>query len=312
MSETDYYKLLGVSRDASDDELKKAYRKLAMKYHPDHAKGDKAAAEDKFKQISEAYAVLSDKEKRKQYDTFGSSGFRQQYSQEDIFKGFDFSNIFSDMGFGNLNFAFGGRRGGGHPRPSFGGSPFGDAFEQQSHHRVSKRKGEDIVYEMPLTLMEIASGTSRTVQLQHQGTTESLSVKIPKGMIAGKKIRIAGKGNPGMHGGAAGDLYIQSKVTDDPVYTAEEYDLTINRDIKLTESLLGTSISVPTIEGRELSLKLPPGTKHKTRMRLSGHGLPHMKGDGKGDLYVCVNVKVPAKLTEEQQKLIEKLAQTGI
>lgn len=313
MSETDYYKLLGVSRDASDDEIKKAYRKLAMKYHPDHAKGDKAAAEDKFKQISEAYAVLSDKEKRKQYDTFGSAGFRQQYSQEDIFKGFDFSNIFSDLGFGNLNFAFGGRGGGSNARFSFGGSPFGDGFGQQSpHQRVSRKKGEDIVYEMPLTLQEIASGTSRTVQIQNQGSTENLSVKIPKGMIAGKKIRIAGKGNPGMHGGPAGDLYIQSKLVDDPVYTAEEYDLTINREISLTESLLGTSISVPTIEGKELSLKLPPGTKHKTKMRLGGHGLPQMKGDGRGDLFVCVNVKVPANLTDEQRKLIEKLAQTGL
>ncbi|OQX26110.1 MAG: integrase [Desulfobacteraceae bacterium IS3] len=303
MSETDYYKALGVNRDASEDEIKKVYRKLAMKYHPDHAKGDKSA-EEKFKQISEAYAVLSDKEKRKQYDTYGSAGFRQQYSQEDIFKEFDFSSIFNDLG---LNFSFMGNKGGrGNTR--FGGSQFGGHARRQA----PPPKGKDVVYEMPLTLQEIFNGTSRTLQLQHQGSIENLSVKIPKGMISGKKIRISGKGEPSPYGGEAGDLYIRSKVADDPVYSSEEYDLTIHREIKLTEALLGTVVSVPTIDGKELSLKIPPGTKHKTRMRLGGHGIPQMKGDVRGDLYVCINIQMPQRLTDEQKTLIEKLAQTGL
>ena len=147
MPETDYYKILGLNKSASAEEIKKAYRKMAMKYHPDHTKGDKAA-EEKFKQISEAYAVLSDKEKRKQYDTFGSSGFHQRYSQEDIFKGFDFADIFREFGFGGMNFSSGGR---GGSRFSFGGDPFGGRARQ-----AAQTKGSDLVYELPLTLQEVA------------------------------------------------------------------------------------------------------------------------------------------------------------
>jgi curved DNA-binding protein len=302
MPETDYYKILGVNRKASDSELKKAYRKLAMKYHPDHTKGDKAA-EEKFKQISEAYAVLSDKEKRKQYDEFGSTGFHQRFSQEDIFRGFDFSDIFREFGFGGANFS-NGRRGG--TRFSFGGGPFGN-FQQQA-----PTKGSDLVYELPLALREVATGTSKTISFQHKGQSEKITVKIPKGMVSGKKVRIAGKGEPSPYGGPAGDLYIQSKVLEDPVYRVEEYNLYIDRKIKLTETILGTNISVPTLEGKELNIKIPAGTKHKTKMRLSGHGLPHMQGRAKGDLYVLIHVNIPKQLTTEQKKLIEKLAASGL
>jgi len=303
MPEKDYYKILGVSKDASDTEIKKAYRKLAMKYHPDHTKNDKSA-EEKFKQVSEAYAVLSDTEKRKQYDQFGSSGFHQRFSQEDIFRGFDFSDVFREFGFGGSNFS-GSRRGGG--RFSFGGnSPFGN-FQQQA-----PVKGSDLVYELPLTLNEVSSGTEKTISFQHKGRSEKITVKIPKGMITGKKIRLAGKGETSPYGGPAGDLYIQSKVMEDPVYRCEEYDLYVERKIKLTEAILGTSIPVPTITGKELSLKIPAGTKHKTKMRLSGHGLPHMQGKAKGDLYVIIDVNIPHQLAPEQRKLIDKLAASGL
>ena len=303
MPETDYYKILGVDKNATDTEIKKAYRKLAMKYHPDHTKNDKSA-EEKFKQVSEAYAVLSDKEKRKQYDQFGSSGFHQRFSQEDIFRGFDFSDVFREFGFGGTNFS-GNRRGG--TRFSFGGnSPFGN-FQQQT-----PVKGSDLVYELPLTLIEVSTGASKTISFQHKGRSEKITVKIPKGMITGKKIRLAGKGETSPYGGPAGDLYIQSKVMDDPVYRSEEYDLYVERKIRLTEAILGTSISVPTITGKELSLKIPAGTKHKTKMRLSGHGLPHMQGRAKGDLYVIIDVNIPNQLTPEQTKLIGKLAGSGL
>ena len=304
MSE-DYYKLLGVNKGASDAEIKKAYRKLAMKYHPDHTKGDKSA-EEKFKKISEAYAVLSDKDKRKEYDTFGSEGFRQRFSQEDIFRGFDFGDIFKEFGFGGADFS--GTRGGGR-RFNFGqGSPFNFAGGQQQ----ARVKGSDLVYELPLTLREVATGASKTVSFQHQGRSENLTVKIPPGLITGKQMRLAGKGNPSPYGGPSGDLYIKSKVLDDRMFSVQEYDLYLNQALKLSEAILGITISVPTIDDKQLSLKIPAGTKHGTKMRLSGHGLPHMKDGKKGDLYVRIQLKIPKNLTKEQKKLVEDLAATGL
>ncbi|RPH52796.1 MAG: J domain-containing protein [Desulfobacteraceae bacterium] len=298
----DYYKLLGVSKNASEDEIKKAYRKLAMKYHPDHAKDDKSA-EEKFKKISEAYAVLSDKEKRKQYDEFGSAGFHQKYSQEDIFRDFDLGDILREFGFGGG--AFTGRRGGTHF--SFGGSPFGGYSGQRE-----QVKGQDLIYELSLTVEEVTTGTTKVISFRHDRRSEKITVKIPKGMITGKKLRLAGKGEPSPYGGPPGDLYIQSKVIDDTVYAAREHDLYMERDIKLTEAVLGTRISIPTPEGRELSLKIPPGTRQGTKLRLPGHGLPQMQGKKKGDLYVSVHIDIPRNLNSEQKLLMEKLAASGL
>jgi curved DNA-binding protein len=296
MSE-DYYSILGVKKEASAAEIKKAYRKLAMKYHPDHTKGDKSA-EEKFKKISEAYAVLSDKDKRKEYDTFGSEGFHQRFSQEDIFRGFDFGDIFREFGFGGAGFS--GTRGGGR-RFNFGGG--------QQQARV---KGSDLVYELPLTLREVATGVSKTVSFQHQDRNENLTVKIPKGLITGKQVRLAGKGNPSPYGGPPGDLFIKSKVLDDPKFSARQYDLYLNQELKLSEAILGVTVSVPTIDDKLLSLKIPPGTKHGTKMRLSGHGLPEMNKGQRGNLYVHIQIKIPKNLTKKQQKLVEELAATGL
>ncbi len=303
MAETNYYKELGVNKNATEEEIKKAYRKLAMKYHPDHAKGDKSA-EEKFKKISEAYAVLSDKEKRKQYDEFGSAAFNQKYTQEDIFKGFDFNDILREFGIGGGAFS---GRGGGRRTTFGGGSPFGDyaAYQQQA-------QGQDLIYELPLTLEEIAKGATKVVSFSHGKRSEKITVKIPKGMITGKKLRLAGKGEPGPYGGEPGDLYILAKALDNPLYAVKEYDLYIDKSVKLTEALLGTKISVPTVEGKELNLKIPPGTKHGTKMRLAGHGLPQMHGKKTGDLYVSINIVIPKTLSFEQKELVEKLAATGI
>lgn len=300
MAETDYYKILGVEKTASPDEIKKKYRKLAMKYHPDKTEGDKAA-EAKFKQVSEAYAVLSDPEKRKQFDTYGSSDFHQKFTQEDIFKNFDFGSIFKEFGFGGggTRFSFGG------DDPMFGGG-------RRRSARQAPVKGSDIVYELPITLAEVVTGANRTITLQHAGHSETITVKIPVGMTDGKKLRLAGKGEASRFGGPSGDLYILAKVQPDPVFRAEDHDLHVIREVKLTEALLGTTISVPTIDQKEYTLTIPPGTKHKTKMRLSGQGLPAMKTGTRGNLYVHVHVRMPKSLTEEQQKLISDLAQIGL
>jgi curved DNA-binding protein len=309
MVDSDYYQMLGVSKNASDGEIKKAYRKLAMKYHPDHTKGDKSA-EERFKKISEAYAVLSDKEKRKQYDTFGSSGFQQRYSQEDIFRGFDFSDIFKEFGFGGMNFSEG--RGGRGTRFSFGfggsDSPFGFDPRQQN----AQAKGKDVIYEMPLTVKEVFSGTSKRISLRHGGRSEQLTVKIPKGMVSGKKLRIAGKGDQSPVGGSPGDLYIKSKLIQDPIYIVDGLNVIIRRQIKLTEAILGTNVSVPTLDDRTLSLKVLPGTNHRTKMRLAGQGLPDMKGSRKGDMLVEIQIKIPKQLNRPQQKAVEMLSEAGL
>lgn len=306
MSATDYYKTLGVAKGASDAEIKKAYRKLAMKYHPDHTKGDKSS-EEKFKKISEAYAVLSDPEKRKQYDTYGSADFQQRFSQEDIFRNFDFSDIFREFGFrgggaptgdGGFRFTFGG-----------GGNPFGGGRQHQQQRAV---KGSDLVYELPITVHDVARGSNKQISLQHQGRTENISVKIPKGMSDGKKLRLAGKGETSPYGGPAGDLYIKVKIVEDPVFKVDGHDLLVYREIRLSQALLGARVAVPTLEGGELNLKIPPGTHHKTKMRLTGHGLPLMKEAGKGDLYVVVLIDMPKELTEEQKNLVAQLSDVGL
>ena len=299
MSETDYYKALGVSRDATEDQIKKAYRKLAMKYHPDRNQDDKDA-EEKFKAISEAYAVLGDAEKRKQYDTFGASGFRQRYSQEDIFSNFDFASIFKDIGVGGFDFRSGAGR-----RFSFGGGPFGSQPRRPS-------KGQNLIYELPLTIREIAAGASKVITLQHEGGSEQLTVKIPPGMVEGKKLRLAGKGRPGVNGGPKGDLYIRARVEPDSRYRLEDHDVTMDCSIKLSEALLGSTVSIPVLDGATLKLKIPPGTNHRARLRIAGRGIPRMHGAGTGDLFVCVQVEMPKSLSEEQRQLIEKLAQTGL
>jgi len=301
----DYYKILNVPRDASEADIKKAYRKLAMKYHPDHAKGDKTA-EERFKKISEAYAVLSDKQKRQEYDTFGSEGFRQRFSQEDIFKGFNINDILREFGFGGGE-SFSGGSGPGTRYTYTPGSPFGGRARQQ------QVRGEDLVYEMPLTLYEAASGTTKEISLQsQQGAPERVTVKIPKGMTSGQKLRLAGKGNPGPFGGPRGDLYIQAALLEDPVFSVEGQDLTTHREIKLTEALLGTTVAVPTLEGKQYNLKIPAGTKGGTRMRLAGHGLPAMKGGKRGDLFVRIYIDIPRQLNAEQRRLVEKLAEAGL
>jgi len=310
VSETDYYKLLGVDKKASEGEIKKAYRKLAMKYHPDRNKGDKSA-EEKFEKISEAYAVLHDKEKRKQYDTFGASDFRQRYSQEDIFRNVNFGDIFREFGFENGSFGniF---MGGGGPGRGFSFSFGGDPYTSRSAGRQAQAKGPDLVYELPVTLHDVLHGATKMIALEEGGKTRKINVKLPKGMVSGKKIRIAGKGQPGAFGGPPGDLYIQAKVLGDPTFSLVGHDLFIDREIKLTEALLGTQIKVPTVDGKELNMKIPAGTQHQTKLRMKGYGLPEMKEGRRGDLYARILVTTPKRLNKKQKSIVQELAEAGL
>jgi curved DNA-binding protein len=311
MAEMDYYQSLGVSREAAPEEIKKAYRKLALKYHPDKAKGDKKLAEEKFKQISEAYAVLSNPEKRKEYDQFGSQVFRQKFSQEDIFKGFDFSDMF-DVGLSEGIFSrlFGSRGGGRARQPRtrvfhYGGQ---EGFGAQA----PPMKGQDLQVEVPITLHEMAFGTEKVVAVPKNGQMEKISVKIPPGSLPGKRLRVSGKGVASPMGGAPGDLYVKLKELEHPVFKREGTDLSVDRRIKLTEAILGTKVTVPTLDGKTMSLKVPPGTQSHTRMRLKNYGLPLPNGKSRGDQYVRIIVETPANLTKKQKALVEELIKEGL
>ena len=305
MAAKNYYTILGVNKNASGEEIKRAYRKLAMKYHPDR-NPNKKEAEERFKEINEAYAVLSDKEKRKQYDTFGAEGFQQRFTQEDIFRGFDFDEILSGLfgGRGRREFRFGGRS----------GSDFGDLFGRQAGYQDMSRmsqKGEDVVYEITISLEEAAWGGEKRINYRKNGRVEEVSVKIPRGIPSGKKLRLAGKGMEGRNGGPPGDLYLQVSVKEHPVFSREGVDLIVEKEINFSEAVLGTTIEVPTLEGIK-KVKIPPGTQSHTKMRLKGLGIPHFQGEGKGDEYVKVIVNVPKKMTEKSKGLIQELAKEGI
>jgi curved DNA-binding protein len=305
MAAKDYYNVLGVGKNASDEEIKRAYRKLAMKYHPDR-NPNKKEAEERFKEINEAYAVLSDKEKRKQYDTFGAEGFHQRFTQEDIFRGFDFDEILSSLfgGKGRREFRFGGRS----------GFDFGDFFGGQTGYQDLGRmpqRGEDIAYEMAVSLEDAASGGEKRISYRKNGKVEEVSVKIPRGIPSGKKLRLTGKGMEGRNGGPPGDLYLQVSIREHPIFSREGDDLIVEKEISFSEAVLGTTIEVPTLEGTK-KVKIPPGTQSHTKMRLKGLGMPHFQGEGKGDEYVKVIIKIPKRVSDKNRGLIQELAKEGI
>ncbi|MBI5521620.1 MAG: J domain-containing protein [Desulfarculus sp.] len=316
----DYYQVLGVEKTASPEDIKKAYRKLALKYHPDRNKDDKNA-EEKFKEVGEAYAVLSDPEKRKQYDTFGSQGFSQRFSQEDIYRGSDLNDVLREMGLGGDFFSriFGGGRGGpqgfrtysfhgGGPRPEAGGGfDFGQAYGEHP----GPQRGTDLIYELPVSLEEVFHGATKMVSYRRGGQVERVSVKVPAGIPTGKKLRLAGKGEPGPAGD--GDLFIRVRVLDHPTFARDGDDLEVSKTVSFTQAALGGNLEVSTLEGGTLTVKLPKGTQNGARLRLKSQGLPKFHGGGtRGDLYVKVNITVPSKLSKRQKELLEELAQEGL
>ena len=307
----DYYQVLGVPKNASKDQIKKAYKKLAIKHHPDKNKGDKAS-EEKFKKINEAYAVLSNDEKRRQYDQFGAEGFSNRFSQEDIFSGFDFGNIFSEFGFdgGSGQNIFSSFFGGSPGKKSNFSFDFGG---QQSDQRSGQRRransqpaGENIETELELSFLEAVEGGKKTISFNTGQGIDKLVLAIPAGIEQGKKLKLKNKGNPHPMTGIRGDLYCRIKVRPHEKYERDGYDIILKQTVKITDLLLGGSINTETLNGKQIELKIPPLSKNNSFLRIKGKGIVNPKGEN-GSLLIKLVAKIPEKITEEQEELILKL-----
>lgn len=307
---SDYYQVLGLNKEAGPDDVKKAYRKLALKYHPDRNPGNKSA-EENFKKISEAYAVLSDPEKKKQYDNYGSDNFSQKFSREDIMRDFDLGQILRDLGFGGFGGAKssrGGARRGFHQQEV---DPFG-GFYGAAQQMNFPQKGQDLEYNLSITLEESVFGADKKIAIQKQAATDEINVKIPPGINAGKKLRLAAKGAPGYNGGPAGDLYLHISIIPHPVFAREGNDIYIQKNVTYSQAALGSSVEISTLDGSIRRIKIPPGTQNNTLIRMKGYGVPQQKSSPAGDQYVRIQVDIPKKLTFRQQELLKNLAEEGL
>jgi curved DNA-binding protein len=299
---SDYYKILEVEKGASDEEIKKSYRKLALKHHPDRNLGD-PKAEEQFKKISEAYAVLSDTQKRQEYDAYGQSGFNKRYSSEDIFRGTDFRSVFNEFDLGGDNIfsrMFGGGFGGG------GGSPFGGGQQQA-------RKGQDVEYKVSIGFHEAYNGGERQVSFKLQdGTVRDIKIRIPPGVKTGSRLRVAGKGAPGPGPGQEGDLYLIIDVAGHPTFKRVEDSIEAPLAIKLSEALLGCSTDIETMDGTR-RIKVPGGVKPGTKIRLKGLGFPNQGKSGtRGDFFAVVEYALPETLSPEQRQAVTELQEAGL
>ncbi len=351
MTQRDYYEILGVSRNASEGEIKTAFRRLARQYHPDVSK--EAGAEEKFKEINEAYSVLSDPEKRARYDRFGHAGLGDMGGAG----GFnaDISDIFEEI-FGSFGFGFGGRRQAANAprqgndlrvdvRLSFEEAVFGveKEVEFSRHERCSVCGGTGAAPGTSPKTCPTCHGQGQVRQIRQSffGSVVQTStcptcggrgeivetpcpschgsgleqkrvkrkVKIPAGVDNGTQIRLSGEGEPGVNGGPNGDVYLRIRVKPHEFFQRRGDDILLNLDINIAQAALGADIEIPTVGGKE-NLHIPPGTQPGKIFRLRGRGVPHLRGSGRGDEIVVVNVKIPTRLTEEQRDLLEKLART--
>jgi len=315
MEYKDYYGVLGVPKGANEKDIKNAYRKLARKYHPDMNPGDKSS-EEKFKELNEAYEVLSDPEKRKLYDQLGSewSTWQQRGGQADDFW---------------QQWAGAGGQPGGYRRTTardlgdiFGqDSPFSDFFQQlfgvggggtyedllgggTTHRRARPHRGQDYEQPVEITLEEAYRGTSRVLQIGNQ----RIEVNIPAGSDTGTRVRVVGKGAPGPAGGPAGDLYLNIQLLPDPQFKRRGEDIETAVPVDLYTALLGGEVVVPTPAGRSGMLRIPPETQNGTKFRLRGQGMPVLnRPNERGDLYAVVEIKLPAQLTAQERELFETL-----
>jgi curved DNA-binding protein len=316
----DYYETLGVAKTASADEIKSAFRKLARKHHPDVAKPkEKAAAEEKFKQINEAYEVLSDPDKRSKYDQLGADwnqpggGFQPPPGWGQTGPG---GGGFRRAGGGNggVEFEFGGTGfsdffeaffGGGRGESAFGG---GSGFGRRA---ATAERGQDVEADIMVTLEEALNGSKRQVSLRRGGSdkTETYQVRIPRGVHEGQRIRLAGQGEAGAGGGKSGDLFLRVRLARHPDFSVEGNDLVFEAALEPWQAVLGTQLDVPTLEGTR-RLKIPAGTQGGQRFRLRERGLPTANGS-RGDLYVAAQITIPKQLSDADRKLWEELAKSG-
>ncbi len=328
MAGKNYYDILGVRRDASEKEIKQAYRRLARKYHPDVNPGDKSA-EAQFKEINAAYEVLSDKDSRQKYDKYGdkwqyADQFAETERQQAQYRGFSpgggASYHFTDGDMGNLDSLF--------------EELFGGARTRTFYRRPQPRGGQDLETPIEVTLEEVYHGTNRTVSLQFEEPCTScqgsgriqnlpcsacrgagvvpkikrLEVKIPPGVNNGSRVRIAGKGQPSYSGGASGDLYLVISVRTHPELERHGDNLHANIPVPLATAVLGGEVKVPTPKGK-LALKIPPETQNGRVFRLTGQGMPHLGKSTQGDLLAKVNVVLPTKLSEKEKELFRQLSE---
>ena len=330
----DYYQTLGVTKSASDKEIKQAYRKLARKHHPDVNPGDRSA-EAKFKEINEAYEVLGDPPKRRKYDELGANWRMYEQAQQQG-QGWPAGSPFGDVS------GFGGAPGGGgawtinmgggpggyrtmtedEMRDLFGNEdPFSDFFRtffggggsarEGGRGRAGRAprtsKGEDIEHDVELTLEEAYHGATRRIAIKEGGHARSVDVRIPAGVKDGSRVRAAGEGASGSNGGVSGDLYLRVRLKPHPVFERRGNDLHAKVAIPVTTAVLGGEAQVPTISG-SVRLKIPDGTQNGQVFRLKGHGMPAIgKPDDRGDLYAAVEVQLPRALTREQRQHYEAL-----
>lgn len=287
MSKRDYYEVLGVKKDASDDEIKKAFRKLAIKYHPDKNPGNKEA-EAKFKEANEAYSILSDKTKRQRYDQFGHAGVGGAggSSGGNPFEGFNFNGQ-------SFNFDFGGGGFGG--LDDILGAMFGGGFR-------GVRRGRDYRTSVTINFEEAIFGCAKSVSING----EQIKLKIPAGIYDGQSIRLNGKGGPApQEGGQRGDLYVEIRVRAHKRLTREGDLILSEVTISMVEAVLGTEVDVETVDG-EVTMKVPAGTQPGTNFKLSGHGAPRLGSDERGPHIVTVNVEIPKNLNRKQKELIQE------
>lgn len=305
----DYYQILGVPRGANEAEIKKAYRRLAKQHHPDVNKGDKAA-EEKFKDISEAYNVLSDPKQKKQYDMFSQVGY---------------GGYGAGAGPGPEGFQWEFRRGGpGGAEADFGdlGDLFSELFSMGGVRKGAYRQswgkaasteapvpGRDTYADLDIDFDEAISGAQRKISIKRGDKTERLTVKVPAGVDNGSKVRVAGKGQPGFGGGGDGDLYLRIHVTPHPDFWREDADVYTEIPVTIYDAVLGAQVEVPTLTGHA-RMKVPQGTAGGQKFRLAGKGAPVLGGKGKkGDQYVIVKIVPPKKLSSAQKKAFEELAE---
>lgn len=308
MAKQDYYALLGVSRSATDEEIKKAYRKLAIQYHPDRNPDDKKA-EDKFKEITEAYETLGDNKKREMYDKFGHTQGGNPF-------GGAAGGPFGGGAGGGFGRTYSGNNAGGDPFQDIFGDVFSEVFGASKggpRARQRNQKGADLRYTLSITLEEAAAGCEKVISfLRNTGNKEEnakLAVTVPAGVKDNQKLKLTGEGD-GSSTGPSGDLYVILQIQEHSLFKRDENDIVLELPVSYIDAILGTSLEVPTLTGRVL-IKIPPGTHTGQALRLKGKGLPKMGGFGSGDMLIKVLVDTPQEVSAAEKELLNKLSQTA-